>query len=72
MNVNKIIKVVKLTRLYGLVMMTINKNNKSCYSLKTDKDSVKNENNRKKKICEYDAKRKTKIFSVRFCARSNK
>ena len=66
MNVNKISKVVKLSRLYGLVMMTLNKNNKSCCSLETDKDSVKDENNRKKKVCEYDAKRKNKNFTVRF------
>ena len=50
--------VVKLTRLYGLVMMTLSKKHKkiNCYHLKNDKDSVENENNRKKKNCDYDAK----------------
>ena len=55
----KIIKiVVKLTRLYGLVMVTLSKKHKkiNCYHLKNDKDSVENENNRKKKNCDYDAK----------------
>ena len=49
--------VVKLTRLYGLVMMTLSKKHKkiNCYHLKNDKDSVENENNRKKN-CDYDAK----------------
>ena len=49
---------VKLTRLYGLVIMTLSKKHKkiNCYHLKNDKDSVENENNRKKKNCDYDAK----------------
>ena len=29
------------------------------YHLKNDKNSVENENNRKKKNCEYDAKKKS-------------
>ena len=43
--------VVKLTRLYGLVIMTLSKKHKkiNCYHLKNDKDSVENENYRKKK-----------------------
>ena len=50
--------VVKLTRLYGLVIKTLSKKHKkiNCYHLKNDKDSVENENNRKKKNCDYDAK----------------
>ena len=49
--------VVKLTRLYELVTMTLSKKHKKikCYHLKNDKDSVENENNRKKN-CDYDAK----------------
>ena len=36
--------VVKLTRLYGLVIMTLSKKHKkiNCYHLKNDKDSVEN------------------------------
>ena len=55
----KISKIVeKSTRLYGLVMMTWSKKHKKInrYHLKNDKDSVENENNRKKKNCDYDAK----------------
>ena len=50
--------VVKLTRLYGLVIMTLSKKHKkiNCYHLKNDKDSCENENNRKKKNSDYDAK----------------
>ena len=50
--------VVKLTRLYELVMMTLSKKHRKInyYHLKNDKDSVENENNRKKKNCDYDAK----------------
>ena len=50
--------VVKLTRLYELVMMTLSKKHKkiNCYHLKNDKDSVENENNKKKKNCDYNAK----------------
>ena len=50
--------VVKLTRLYELVMMTLSKKHKkiNCYHLKNDKDSVENENNRKNKNCDYEAK----------------
>ena len=49
--------VVKLTRLYELVMMTLSKNHKkrNCYHLKNDKDNVENKNN-KKKNSDYDAK----------------
>ena len=49
--------VVKLTRLYELVMVTLSKKHKkiNCYHLKNEKDSVENENNRKKN-CDYDAK----------------
>ena len=52
--------VVKLTRLYGLAMMTLSKKHKkiNCYHLKNDKYSVENDNNRKKN-CDYDAKRKS-------------
>ena len=48
MNVNKISKIV------WLVMMTGSKN--TSYHLKNDKDNFENENNRKKKNCDYDAK----------------
>ena len=52
-------KSVKLTKLYGLLVMTLSKKHKSCNPLKNDKDSVENENNRKKKACDYDAKKKS-------------
>ena len=53
--------VVKLTRLYVLVVMTSSKKHKkiNCSRLKNVKDSVENENNRKKKTCDYDAKMKS-------------
>ena len=36
----------------------------NCYHLKNDKDSVENENNRKKKNCDYDAKKKSQSLTV--------
>ena len=38
--------------------MTLSKKHKkiNCYHLKNDKGNVENENNRKKKNCDYDAK----------------
>ena len=57
--------VVKLTRLYGMVMMTLSKKHKklNCYYFEIDKDSVENENSRKKKDCDYDVKRKKPKFN---------
>ena len=47
--------VVKLTSFYGLVTMTLSRKDKrpSCYYTKNDKDSAKNEKNKKKKVLEY-------------------
>ena len=59
--------VVKLTRLHWVVIMTLSKKDRSYYPFKTDKDSVKNKSNRKKMVCEYDAKKKSENFTVRFC-----
>ena len=41
--------------------MTLSKKQKkiTCYHLDTNKDSVENEKNRKKKSCDYDAMRKS-------------
>ena len=46
--------------------MTSSKKHKKInrYHLKNDKNSVKNENNRKKKNCDYDAKRKSQSSTV--------
>ena len=53
-------QIVKLTRLYGMVMITLNKTHRKikCYHLENGKNSVKYKNNRKKKDCDYDEKRK--------------
>ena len=58
--------VVKLTRLYGLVIMTLSKKHKkiNCYHLKNDKESVENESNRKMKKCDCDAKRNSQSSTV--------
>ena len=46
-------------------MMTLSKKQKkiNSFHLQNDKDSVENENNRKKK-CDYDAKRKSQSLTV--------
>ena len=46
--------------------MTLSKNDKSYYPLETDKASAKKENNRKKKVRGYDAKRKSENFTFAF------
>ena len=58
-------RVVKLTRLYGLVMITLSKKHKkiNCYHLENDKERVGNENNRKKD-CDYDARSKSQSSTV--------
>ena len=45
----------QLIRLYGLVMVTLNKKHNSirCYHLENDKDSAENEYNWKNKVCKY-------------------
>ena len=46
--------------------MTLSKKHKKiiCYYLENDKECVKNENNRRKKDCDYDAIRKNKSSTV--------
>ena len=46
--------------------MTLSKKHKKInrYHLKNDKNSVENENNRKKKNCDYDAKTKSQSSTV--------